>query len=125
MVQLQDANVLVLGLGSSGLAMARWCVRQGARVTVADTREAPPQLAALRTTVPTAHFVPAALDAGLLHSVRPELLLKSPGLAPAQVAQVVDAARADGIPVAGELDLFAQALAELRATRSYHRRCWL
>jgi len=43
-----DLHVLVLGLGQSGLAMARWCARQGARVTVADTREQPPQLAALR-----------------------------------------------------------------------------
>ncbi|MEO7941083.1 MAG: UDP-N-acetylmuramoyl-L-alanine--D-glutamate ligase [Burkholderiaceae bacterium] len=119
MVQLQDTNVLILGLGHSGLAMARWCARQGAQVTVADTREAPPQLAALREAVPSAQFVHGALQASVLPTVRPALLLKSPGLAPAQVAQVVDAARADGIPVAGELDLFAQALAELRATRSY------
>jgi len=38
----------VLGLGESGLAMARWCARAGARVTVWDSRDAPPQLAALR-----------------------------------------------------------------------------
>ena len=37
---LADQNVLVLGLGASGLALARWCVRCGARVTVADTRPA-------------------------------------------------------------------------------------
>ena len=36
--------VLVLGLGESGLAMARWCARHGARVRVADTREAPANL---------------------------------------------------------------------------------
>ena len=40
---LQDRHVLVLGLGQSGLAMARGCARVGARVTVWDTREAPPQ----------------------------------------------------------------------------------
>ena len=45
---LQDQHVLILGLGISGLSMARWCVRHGAQVTVADTREAPPQLAVLR-----------------------------------------------------------------------------
>jgi len=119
MVQLQDANVLVLGLGSSGLAMARWCARQGARVTVADTREAPPQLAALRAALPDARFIHGALDATLLQPLRPDLLLKSPGLSPAQVAPVVDAARADGIAVAGELDLFAQALAALRDSLAY------
>ncbi len=122
MQPLHDTNVLVLGLGSSGLAMARWCTRQGARVTVADSRDAPPQLEALRTTVPSAHFVHGTLDAGLLQPVRPDLLLKSPGLRPEQVAPVVDAARADGIPIAGELDLFAQALGDLGSTRSYQPR---
>ena len=38
------ACVLVLGLGDSGLAMARWCVRFGAQVTVWDSRAQPPQL---------------------------------------------------------------------------------
>ena len=119
MVQLQDANVLILGLGRSGLAMARWCACHGARVTVADTREVPPQLSALRAAVPEARFVAGALDASLLQPVRPDLLLKSPGLTPVQVAQVADAARDAGIPVVGELDLFAQALADLRAAQSY------
>jgi UDP-N-acetylmuramoylalanine--D-glutamate ligase len=38
-MNLKTRHVLILGLGISGLSMARWCVRQGARVTVADTRE--------------------------------------------------------------------------------------
>ena len=45
MQALQDQHVLILGLGASGLAMARWCQRCGAQVTVADTREQPPGLA--------------------------------------------------------------------------------
>jgi len=63
---LHDQHCLILGLGISGLAMARWCARQGARVTVADTREAPPHLAALREEVPQAAFVAGAFDASLL-----------------------------------------------------------
>ncbi len=45
-------RVLVLGLGISGLSMARWCARQGAVVVVADSREAPPNLERLRQEVP-------------------------------------------------------------------------
>jgi len=39
MQQLQGQHILILGLGISGMAMARWCVRFGAQVVVADTRE--------------------------------------------------------------------------------------
>lgn len=42
MKNLQGKNVLILGLGVSGLAMARWCVRLGANVTVIDSRANPP-----------------------------------------------------------------------------------
>ena len=54
MNQLAQKNILVLGLGASGLAMARWCAREGAKVVVADTRGAPPQLLALQAQVPLA-----------------------------------------------------------------------
>ena len=41
-MSLLGTHVLVLGLGESGLAMARWCARQGAELRVADSRAAPP-----------------------------------------------------------------------------------
>jgi len=116
---LQDQSVLVLGLGASGLAMARWCARQGARVTVADTRAAPPRLAALQGELPEARFIPGALSADLIPASGARLVLKSPGLRPDEVAATTAAARAAGLPVAGELDLFTQALAGLQATRDY------
>ncbi len=116
---LRDQHVLVLGLGDSGLAMARWCARFGALVTVWDSRENPPQAAALRESVPAAVVRGGVLSAGDLAGV--QLLLKSPGLAPgdARIAPLLDAARAAGVRVAGELDLFAQALADLKVDRAY------
>jgi len=42
------SRVLIVGLGETGVAAARWCVRQGANVRVADTREVPSGLEALR-----------------------------------------------------------------------------
>jgi len=114
MKHLHDLPVLVLGLGASGLAMARWCARHGARVTVADTRQAPPQLAALRAEVPAAVFVAGDFTAALVQGGAVRAVYLSPGLAPAQTAAVTDAARAIGLPVGGELDLFALALADLR-----------
>ena len=118
MNHLQHQHVLILGLGASGLAMARWCARAGARVTVADTRAAPPQLASLQRDVPAARFVTGALDAALLQDGI-TAVFKSPGLSPADIATLAQAAQAKAIPVAGELGLFSQALTELRSSRDY------
>jgi UDP-N-acetylmuramoylalanine--D-glutamate ligase len=109
---LQDQHIVVLGLGISGLAMARWCARCGAHVTVADTREAPPHLAALREQLPQARFVSGAFHESLLEGA--QAVFRSPGLAPAQVDALLEAARARGLRVGGELDLFVQALEVIR-----------
>ena len=108
MKQLQGQHVLVLGLGLSGLALARWCVRWGAQVSVADTRDAPPQLAALRQELPSARFVAGPLAAELLQGQ--QAVYKSPGLSPAEVAPLMAEARAQGVVCGNELTLFAQAL---------------
>ena len=110
-MKLEGRHVLVLGLGESGLACARWCARQGARVRVADTRAAPPYLGELRRRVPAAEFVPGEFDKSLLAGI--DLLALSPGLSGGLM--VVIHARAAGIPVVGEIELFALGLRELGA----------
>ena len=119
MKNLAQKNILILGLGASGLAMARWCARCGAQVTVADTRAAPPQLAALRTGVPAAKFLNSQLDETLLAGAAFDIVLKSPGLSPASVSGVLTAAKARAIPCGNELSLFAQALADLKNDQAY------
>jgi UDP-N-acetylmuramoylalanine--D-glutamate ligase len=110
--QLQQQRVLVLGLGDSGLAMARWCARFGAQVTVWDSREQPPQLGALGDA---AAFITGELTAERVADFN--AVLKSPGLSPldARLAAVY----AHGPAVRGELDLFADALAALKAQHGY------
>ncbi|RQV06453.1 UDP-N-acetylmuramoyl-L-alanine--D-glutamate ligase [Burkholderia cenocepacia] len=110
----QRPMVLVLGLGESGLAIARWCARHGCRLRIADTREAPPNLAALQAEGIDAEFVggaftPALLDGGV------EIVGLSPGLSPLEPALValVAAANERGVAVWGELEFFAQALRAL------------
>ncbi len=120
MDSMQGQSVLVLGLGVSGLAMARWCARLGAVVTVVDTRTAPPQLAALQESVPAVRFVCGELDAALLAGgAHFDAIFKSPGLAPKDMVGLLQAAQAAGIAVRGELSLFAQGLRELQAEKAY------
>lgn len=116
---LNGQHVLVLGLGASGLSMARWCARSGALVTVADTRANPPQLPALRDAVPQARFVHAPLDAALVNGTDVRAVFKSPGLSPQDTQGVMGAAQAMGLWVGSELTLFAHALAELRQKQQY------
>jgi UDP-N-acetylmuramoylalanine--D-glutamate ligase len=113
-------NILILGLGASGLAMARWCVRTGAAsVTVADTRELPPQLATLQRELPEVCFVSGAFHGDLVDGQNLHAVYRSPGLSPEEVAPVLIASNAESIGAGGELDLYSIALQALRTARAY------
>ncbi len=98
-------KVLVLGLGDTGFSMAKWLVRQGANVRVADTRPAPPRLADLGRSLPgvAAHCGPLRekIFAGI------DLIAISPGVPLA--GPEVRRAMAAGVPVVGDVELFARA----------------
>jgi len=118
-IEESDNTVLILGLGASGLAMARWCAGQGARVRVWDSRPNPPQAAALAAEVEGSTFVSGELAADALDGV--VRVYKSPGLSPGdtRLRALLQAAKDAGVPVRGELDLFSRALAQLKAERGY------
>ena len=116
---LRGLQVLVLGLGESGLAMARWCAGCGAQVRVWDSRDDAPHAAALAEHVPAAELLRGALTDDDFAGVK--LVLKSPGLSPRDERIAGPLARAAnmGVLVQGELDLFARALADLKLERGY------
>lgn len=111
-------HVLVLGLGESGLAMAQWLLRCGARLRVADTRTAPERLATLSGLSADIEFVGGEFSLSLLDGI--DVLAVSPGLSPLlELANLLPEAAQRNIPVWGEVELFAQALAGLNSECGY------
>ncbi len=119
MSEFTGQNVLVLGLGVSGLAMARWLTRQGACVTVADTRDTPPHLEVLGRDCPQASFVSTEFNRALMDKADWSLVAKSPGLAPDALAEVLAWATEREREVVGELELFARAMRDLSARQEW------
>ncbi len=116
---MTDSRALVLGLGDSGLAMARHLAARNYVLRVADTRREPPCLAALRDELPEAEFVAGDFSSALLADVR--LVALSPGLSPTRstAARLIKGALKRKIEVVGEIELFARELARLKAERGY------
>ena len=112
-MELAGKNTLVLGLGVSGLSMARWLSYRGAHVHVADTRSTPPCGAQLQRELPDVRVITGALRPESFHSV--DLIAISPGVPTAE--PLVEAAANRGIPVVGDIELFAQALPSIATAK--------
>ncbi len=103
--QANDKRALVVGLGLSGLSSTRYLVRHGYVVTVVDSRAQPPGLGALRAELPGVSVHTGRFEAELF--LDPGLLVVSPGVSLKE--PVIAAARARGIEVLGDIELFARA----------------
>jgi UDP-N-acetylmuramoylalanine--D-glutamate ligase len=105
-----DKKVLVLGLGETGLSLVRWLSAQGARVSAADSREAPPSLQVLQEQFPQTKLHRGLFVNELLDDI--ELIAISPGVSLAE--PLVQLALAHKIPVIGDIEILAQ---EIEAAR--------
>ncbi len=96
---------LIVGLGVTGVAVARYLAARGERVRVIDSRTAPPGLKELRAALPDAAIELETLDVRWLDDASRVLL--SPGL-PYDLPLAVEARRR-GLAVIGDIELFALA----------------
>src|SRR2546430_3493299 len=102
----QGRNAVVLGLGKTGLSLARYLTRHGAGVRVADTRLAPPYAAELTRELPgisieTGPFSPSTFGGADLIAISPGLSQDHPAL-----REAIDG----GVELVGDVELFARAL---------------
>ena len=103
-IALKDKQVLVLGLGDTGLSALRWLHAQGARLSVADTRDNPPGIEALKAELPEVSIHTGAFTAALFSGV--DLVVASPGV-PLSEPEIQTAIR-HGVAIVGDVELFAQ-----------------
>ena len=103
-ISLKDKKVLVLGLGETGLSALRWLNTQGAHLSVADTRENPPGIAALKVELPAIKVYTGAFAEIIFSGV--DLVVVSPGVPLSEPE--IQAAIGRGISVVGDVELFAQ-----------------
>ncbi|MCL2448016.1 MAG: UDP-N-acetylmuramoyl-L-alanine--D-glutamate ligase, partial [Polyangiaceae bacterium] len=105
-VVLSNLRVVVIGLGASGVAAARLCIRRGARVVATDSKahsQWPPEALALGTA--GAELV--AGDHTRADLPAADLVIVSPGVPP---LPAIAAAEARGVPIWGEVELAVRAM---------------
>lgn len=105
---IADKRWLVLGLGDTGLSLAGWLHRHGARVRVADTRDNPPHATKLSRDFAAVDLVTGPYQSSTFAAV--DGIAISPGVSLRE--PMVAAAASRGIPIVGDVELFGQVLAK-------------
>jgi UDP-N-acetylmuramoylalanine--D-glutamate ligase len=98
-------NTLIIGLGETGLSVARYLAGQGVAFAVADSRQVPPLLERFEAAYPDAPVYCGDFDAANFTGYGQ--LIVSPGVAVSEPA--IRAAAGAGAEVLGDIELFARA----------------
>jgi UDP-N-acetylmuramoylalanine--D-glutamate ligase len=98
-------RAVVAGLGKTGQSVIRHLLARGWQVTATDSRSEPPGLAELRALAPGLRIALGGLDEALLGDV--DYVVASPGLSQSEPFFVT--ARSLGLPVIGDIELFARS----------------
>ena len=99
-MELKGKRALVVGLGESGLAMAKWLHRQGALIRVADSRDTPPNVEVLQRIVPGAELISGGFADAMLSGI--DFIALSPGVPKAELQNLTV-----NCPIVSEIELFA------------------
>ena len=101
-----EAKTLIVGLGKTGLSCARYLRAQGVWVAVTDSRARPPGLETLREELPEVAVFVGGFEPEVF-ALATQLVV-SPGVPIAE--PLIQAALARGVPVIGDVELFARAV---------------
>jgi len=105
---MNEANIhfdaVIVGLGKTGLSCVRYLTRQGLNIAVTDSRNEPPELAALKKEFESIPVFLGEISAEAL--LASDQIILSPGISleNESVKQAIE----NGIPVVGDIELFCQ-----------------
>ena len=97
-------NTVVVGLGKTGFACARYLAAQGTSFAVTDNRDEPPMLGKMQAALPDVPLFLGGFDESLLMST--DHLLLSPGVSLQEdaIVKAIDS----GVEVYGDIELFCR-----------------
>jgi len=121
-----QCKVLVMGLGESGKAMAKWALAQGAQVVIHDTREESAlSISAMNSAQELKNLGVSEITFGQgllsIDCTDVKIVAMSPGISPIEpvIAAFIENIEQKQIALWGELDFFSQALHSLEANQQY------
>lgn len=103
---MQKTDYVVVGLGQTGIACAKYLLKQGFSVAVTDSRMDPPGLAELKQIAPNIEVECGALSEKLIQQA--DCLVMSPGVSLQE--DVIAKAIKNGMPFVGDIELFSRAV---------------
>ena len=118
-------SILVMGVGESGQAMAKWAHYQGAQVSMLDTRQehtlSPSLLKKVNELQDLGIKACFGKDENTFNLDGIDVIAMSPGISPLDpwIAHILQVARTRNIGIWGELDFFTKALKALQESRNY------
>lgn len=109
MSKYRGKKIVVMGLGGSGVAVARYMAKQGAKVTVSDIRQKTELLDEVNQTADLKIEYEFGKQTGKAASLA-ELVVLSPGVPLS--SKSLDEVREKGVPVAGEVEIAVSLIKE-------------
>jgi len=97
-------DVVIVGLGKTGLSCVRYLCQQGLNIAVTDSREAPPELSTIKNEFDSVSLYLGDINSDVL--MASDQIILSPGISLEH--ESVKQAIAKGIPVVGDIELFCQ-----------------
>jgi len=97
---------VVIGIGLTGLSCLRFLIAQGEKVAAIDSRESPPDFNKFQQEFPQIPYTVGSFDSPLLNQAQELIISPGVSLQEPPIAKLI----AKGIPVIGDVELFARKL---------------